>query len=194
MDIYSDLERKYKQLSPKLTDGELLSIFPEAKDIIPEKFKEWHTKKEKIISIIKTDLEFLKERMKPENYWFGREVIKVWLGDEFLNIERHLVRLKRLLSVAEGRAPKGRFTEEQTQQALAVPIETLVHQSLRKSGKALIGLCPFHNEKHPSFYIYPESNSFYCYGCQKGGDVIQFIILSQNCSFTEAIDYLIGGK
>ena len=40
---------------------------------------------------------------------------------------------------------------------------------LKRRGKTLLGLCPFHNEKTPSFNIYPENNSFYCFGCNKGG-------------------------
>ena len=50
--------------------------------------------------------------------------------------------------------------------------------NLRRRGKNLVGLCPFHNEKTPSFCIYPENNSFFCFGCNKGGDVISFVTVS----------------
>ena len=57
------------------------------------------------------------------------------------------------------------------------PIEEVVGQyvNLKRSGSNLFGLCPFHGEKTPSFTVYPENNSFYCFGCGAGGDVITFI-------------------
>ena len=63
-------------------------------------------------------------------------------------------------------------------------------QKLRRRGKNLVGLCPFHNEKTPSFCVYPENNSFFCFGCNKGGDVIAFIMGVENLDFTEAVRFL----
>ena len=62
--------------------------------------------------------------------------------------------------------------------------------NLRRRGKNLVGLCPFHNEKTPSFCVYPENNSFFCFGCNKGGDVIAFIMGVENLDFTEAVRFL----
>ena len=62
--------------------------------------------------------------------------------------------------------------------------------NLRRQGKNLLGLCPFHNEKSPSFVVYPENNSFYCFGCNKGGDVISFVMGVENLDFTEAVKLL----
>ncbi len=62
--------------------------------------------------------------------------------------------------------------------------------NLRRRGKNLLGLCPFHNEKTPSFVVYPENNSFYCFGCNKGGDVISFIMGVENLDFAEAVKLL----
>lgn len=61
---------------------------------------------------------------------------------------------------------------------------------LRRRGKNLVGLCPFHNEKTPSFTVYPDSQSFYCFGCGAGGEVISFIRRAENLDFTEAVRYL----
>ena len=62
--------------------------------------------------------------------------------------------------------------------------------SLKRSGRNLVGLCPFHSEKSPSFNIYPENGSFYCFGCGAGGDVITFVRRIENLDYMEAIRFL----
>ena len=73
-----------------------------------------------------------------------------------------------------------------------IDIETVVspYVSLRRRGRLLTGLCPFHNEKTPSFTVYPDSQSFYCFGCGEGGNVITLLMKIANKSFPEAIKYL----
>ncbi len=61
---------------------------------------------------------------------------------------------------------------------------------LRHKGRIHTGLCPFHSEKTPSFVVYPENNSFYCFGCQSGGSAIHFIQQIENISYVEAIKFL----
>lgn len=64
---------------------------------------------------------------------------------------------------------------------------------LRQCGKSWKGLCPFHDEKTPSFHVWPESQTFRCFGaCGMGGDVIRFIRLAYGYSFIEAIKHLGG--
>ena len=60
----------------------------------------------------------------------------------------------------------------------------------KKSGANLFGLCPFHSEKTPSFSVNPEKQIFHCFGCGKGGDVINFIREIENLSFPEAVEFL----
>lgn len=62
--------------------------------------------------------------------------------------------------------------------------------NLRRAGRNLVGLCPFHNEKTPSFNIFPENGSFYCFGCGAGGDVITFVRRIENLDYMEAIRFL----
>ncbi len=68
-------------------------------------------------------------------------------------------------------------------------IEQLVgsYVDLKRRGKTFVGLCPFHNEKTPSFTVYPDSNSFYCFGCGAGGDAITFIRRIENLDYVEAV-------
>ena len=61
---------------------------------------------------------------------------------------------------------------------------------LKRSGRSYSGLCPFHKEKSPSFYVSPDKQIFHCFGCGEGGDVIGFIKKIENISFKEAIETL----
>ena len=65
-----------------------------------------------------------------------------------------------------------------------------LYVSLKRKGKILTGLCPFHNEKTPSFTVYPETQSYYCFGCGNGGDVITFIRNIENLDYMEAVKLL----
>jgi DNA primase len=61
---------------------------------------------------------------------------------------------------------------------------------LKRSGQNYKGLCPFHSEKTPSFMVSPSKQIFHCFGCNKGGDIITFIMLNEGMTFQEAIYYL----
>lgn len=62
--------------------------------------------------------------------------------------------------------------------------------SLKRAGRVYKGLCPFHGEKTPSFQVDPEKAFFYCFGCQRGGDVFKFIELQENVGFADAVRLL----
>lgn len=62
--------------------------------------------------------------------------------------------------------------------------------SLKRSGADFLGLCPFHSEKTPSFRVTPSKQMFYCFGCQKGGGAIQFLMQIENLSFADAVKKL----
>ncbi len=61
---------------------------------------------------------------------------------------------------------------------------------LKSAGNRFKGLCPFHNEKTPSFFVNPDNNFYHCFGCGAGGDVINFVMEIENITFTEAIKIL----
>ncbi len=69
------------------------------------------------------------------------------------------------------------------------PIEEVVSQyvNLRRSGANLFGLCPFHGEKTASFSVSPDKGMFYCFGCHKGGGVINFLMEIENLSYPDAV-------
>lgn len=61
------------------------------------------------------------------------------------------------------------------------------HVQLKKSGIRYVGCCPFHQEKTPSFYVFPHTGTFKCFGCGEGGDAIHFIEKAENKTFVEAV-------
>ncbi|MCL2706272.1 MAG: DNA primase, partial [Spirochaetaceae bacterium] len=71
-------------------------------------------------------------------------------------------------------------------------IEEIVssYVNLKKNGRSLKGLCPFHTEKTPSFTVTPDKGMFYCYGCHKGGDIFSFVMEIEKLTFPEAIQFL----
>jgi len=74
----------------------------------------------------------------------------------------------------------------------AIDIVELIGSTLdlRKAGKNYKALCPFHQEKTPSFYVFPETQSFYCFGCGASGDAITFVMRTEQLGFREALERL----
>ncbi|MBQ1947986.1 MAG: DNA primase [Clostridia bacterium] len=64
------------------------------------------------------------------------------------------------------------------------------HVQLKRSGGGMVGLCPFHNEKTPSFHVSPQKQLYYCFGCGAGGTVIQFAMQMENLEFPDAVRHL----
>ena len=62
--------------------------------------------------------------------------------------------------------------------------------SLKRAGSRKSGLCPFHSEKTPSFTVFPDTRSFYCFGCGAGGDVVSFIRKIENLDYVDALEFL----
>lgn len=82
------------------------------------------------------------------------------------------------------RIDQGTIREILTRTDIGTFIGTYVQ--LRKRGNDLVGLCPFHGEKSPSFHVHPDKNFFKCFGCGAGGDVIKFVQQLENLTFPDA--------
>jgi len=86
-----------------------------------------------------------------------------------------------------------RFSEDTIEQVRqAVDLVELIggHVSLRKAGQAWKGLCPFHEEKTPSFTVNPERQAYHCFGCGAGGDAFRFVMETDRLPFVEAVESL----
>ncbi|MFA4998608.1 MAG: CHC2 zinc finger domain-containing protein [Candidatus Paceibacterota bacterium] len=188
-----DSEEEWRSSSRHPAERELLEIFPESKEILAKKIERLKKIKTMTTSIIKRELQIIKEKSALENQWFWEEVVKVFDGWELIKLEEEIARIQRLFLTPKELEASGRIPEEKIKQAASAPIEMIADQNgikLRKSGRSLVGLCPFHEDRRPSFCIYPDTNSFYCYGCQKGGDAIKFVELLYGYSFREAVEFL----
>ena len=75
---------------------------------------------------------------------------------------------------------------------MSCDIETTIssYVKLKRQGRNQVGLCPFHSEKTPSMVVYGDTQSFYCFGCGAGGDVISFIMRIENLDYVEAVKLL----
>ena len=62
--------------------------------------------------------------------------------------------------------------------------------TLKKTGKNYSGLCPFHDEKTPSFSVSPDKQFFHCFGCQESGTVLTFLMKYERLEFVEAVEML----
>lgn len=73
-----------------------------------------------------------------------------------------------------------------------IAIEDLVgrYLPLRRSGKNFVARCPFHDDRNPSFAVYPETQSFYCFGCNASGDMLSFLMRVEHLTFVEALKVL----
>ncbi len=86
------------------------------------------------------------------------------------------------------------INEDQIQQAKQVEIATLYDGALRRRGRTLTAVCPFHIEKTGSFTIYIDTNTYHCFGCGLSGDSIDYIISRNSLDFISAVKFLTNGN
>ncbi|NLH00655.1 MAG: DNA primase, partial [Clostridiales bacterium] len=85
--------------------------------------------------------------------------------------------------------PEG-FIQELTERNEITDVVSSYVKLTKKSGNNLFGLCPFHSEKTPSFSVAPDKQIYHCFGCGKGGSVINFIMEIENLSYPDAVRFL----
>ncbi len=86
----------------------------------------------------------------------------------------------------------GRDVVDQVREAVDMVEVVGDHVKLRRRGRKYQGLCPFHDEKTPSFSVDPDKGLYYCFGCHQGGDVFKFVMQTEQLSFPEALERLAG--
>ena len=124
--------------------------------------------------------------------WAAAEFAEYYLIQKWL---RYWTKLWRM--VTNKPLPKKRILgrrgidDRDIERAREKPIEELFEGRLRKVGTRLMGLCVFHEENSPSFCVYPDENTYHCFGCQAHGDVIDFVMKTKGISFVGAVRSLI---
>lgn len=171
---------------PRLSDTDWLELFPEARAVLPDKIKEWDIERKRLIGIAKR---FLRQST-PKNAVETRLALQVYVLPKIDGAEKHIARLHRQIAYCSGHSVQGHITETNIQRAREVSIASLISSTIRRTGKTSITNCPLHEDHSPSFVIYPETNSCWCFGCQQGGDSIALTRLLHNLSFIEAVKYL----
>jgi DNA primase len=81
-------------------------------------------------------------------------------------------------------------SKDQIKEYISIVDVAALYVSLKPAGKYYKALCPFHSEKTPSFFVYPEKNSFSCYGCNRFGDIFALVQEMENIGFVEAMNFL----
>ena len=119
---------------------------------------------------------------------------EILCGDEFKEVQKKYKRLFLECASLRGdrKIGKENITEDIIDRCREIPIEELVNEKTFSSGRDRVRmLCPFHQEKTPSFFIFKNENSFHCFGCNEGGKgAVSFMMKLENLTFLEAIDYL----
>jgi len=106
--------------------------------------------------------------------------------DEINLLEKELKNIAFALDTAKGKS----MPELDVEHAKQYPITSLCPTEIKGSGRVKIAMCPFHEETQPSLRIYTDTNTFHCFSCKRGGDVIAFVMELKGIKFKEAARYL----
>jgi hypothetical protein len=193
-EFLSQEEHKRRFSYKKPTDQEFLEMFPEAKDILQLKIDEWEEKRQLGLDGLKKALTELYSLKSDElSTWFGEEIIKLFLFPPVTECQRHIYHIRHLIPASYKKTGSNNDNwDEQIIRARQYPIYEIAKDalSLRSLGGKYLSLCPSHTEIHPSFYLYPDSNTYHCFGCQAHGDIISLTMHLYNASFREAVKML----
>jgi len=186
-----EIEKQWKMSLPKFTPKELQGIFHPTQKTIRLKIKDWQEECDKIKIEIKRVLKIFKEKSE-KDLWFAEIFINKLLYPDLLIAQRHIYRLKGLQAISQNKKSHIDNFNVQLEIARNYPIEILAQSRLdiRPAGKNFICCCPFHQEKTPSCYIYPDSNHYHCYGCGAHGDQLNFLMALDGVSFADAVKML----
>jgi hypothetical protein len=187
------IEKQLKQevwINTPKNESEWLEIFPEARKVVGSKIKEWKQISENARLTNNRALEIIKLRVNEKNRWFWENVVKYTFStiQEMIEADKHIRRLQWTLPTKK-QATGIKKWKDQLERARTKDIALIAQSyglSMKKTGRTYKLLCPKHNEKTPSFHIYPPTH-YVCFGCGIKGDVISFVQLIDNCTFKEAI-------
>jgi len=180
---------KNSQSTP-ITLLEAVEIFGEdARPVLQEKLDDLKRQEERFQDLLEAKVAAAKRTFKyPDDFtnWFLIRAVTLNTATTLAKMRREKKNIKSALLLATKGSSKD--WEEKILRAKEFPIEGLYKGRLRKSGRNnLVGLCPFHSEKTPSFNISTDKNLFHCFGCLESGDVLTFLMKTENLDFKDAV-------
>ena len=184
-------------LGKKLTDREVIAVFGnEAKKIIYALIKELEAKRKELVAFIGEGLVLIEAENNGDELfvYFWNLWLMLTKGEELQEIDNKLSRLYRQRNIIENKpAPKGSIPDGVLQSARDYPIQDIFDIEFKRSSNRLVGLCPWHSEKHGSFVIFLESNTAHCFGaCSRSFDSISAYMELNGCDFKTAVNALAG--
>lgn len=171
-----------------------LKVFPEAESVVRSLLSQRLKEREKLKQAYKSELTpYFARGVNPHLKTAAEIVLGSYYATQLDENERHVRRLHSDLTKRQPQSQEStRLTEQQIESARQYPLADLFEAegfTLRRQGATFLTHCPLHDEHTPSCTIYPDGH-FFCYGCQRGGDTLDFVQKVKNLSFREAVTYL----
>lgn len=181
----------------KLTEREWLEAFaPESHEIVKELHKELTQKRATLVAKIGKYFAAIDAESTNEDFryfWKAAFHAKYKYDEQLRDIDTKLARLRRYLRIINGtELPAGAITNDLIVAAKQVPIESIFSQQFKQTGNKLVGICPYHEEKTASFFIYKDTNRCYCFSCKAGYNTLDGYMRLHDCNFNEAVLALAG--
>ncbi len=202
LDNFDYLERCWRKNYVKFSFQELMAIFPEAvkpaRRGVKQKLKFY---REKLTELNKDREEYYNDVICPAHFK-EQEFLKEFYDysfDELVKIyERKIKTCVFQLSYLDKLEGKNLdvnlngVTELEIAEAKSISIQEFYTGKLSRHTRIRQGKCPFHNDSNASFTIYTQENTWWCYGCNQGGSVIDFIMMQQNINFLSAVKFILN--
>jgi hypothetical protein len=191
-----EFEHDWRECQKYYSLAELYKIFPEIKKLIPNKMDELSaslgdTKEKLKKAFASIDMN---PRLNEDGKWFYREWVEATLGAELQGLLKQIQTFRTLyyFDQPKTKVREVRITEFDIEAANQTPVESLISdRHIRRSGRSFFTNCPFHEEKTPSFCIYPDGKGYFCFGCNEGGNAINFVMKLYTLDFIQAVKFLI---
>jgi len=183
----AEISRDYQPPKTNYTAKEWLGLFPDMRVRCQQLLIEALEDKKDLEERIKFCLTILPKEPNLNMIWEG--LLESTAGQRLEELSKK-IRWYRMALYQQPAKP-GAITDDDIERAKQFPLENLLTPPTNRHFKNQY-LCPFHEEKTPSFHLYPQTNSYFCFGCQKGGDVISYVMDKNKMEFVEAVNFLIS--
>jgi len=196
-DFFCPIQNSWKKKDIPMRLSQALNVFPQGKKAaklwLREKIEEFNSLLGELTIFRRNELNNAGTVTDPET----KKLFTEWAKDTEVfekNILRKIHRLEfTLYTLTASRSKTEQWYKDaaaKLEAAKSIPVESLYEGNLKKRNNTLVGVCELHNDKDPSFIIYTETNSWYCFGESAGGDTIDYCMKKHNLSFKDALTFL----